>query len=129
MIESLPEGVQADEVRATIDDLEAGLHQLPLSKAVNRIDDWQRILRERERDDLAAIADGLEELHRRLTGPDLSAYAIGKLLVRLGKQTGKVAETAEREDVRQAVARLGDLLFHAGHALRGPRAPESNEHE
>ena len=121
MMESLPEGVQADEVNATIDDLEGGLTLLSRSKAVNRIDDWRRILDESDRDDLREIADGLGELKSRLLGPDLDANAIGETLARLGKQTTAASQHAAREEVGKAVGRLGTLLLHAGHALRGPR--------
>lgn len=125
MMESLPEGVQADEVNATIDDLEGGLDQLSRSKAVNRIDDWHRILDESDRDDLREIADGLGELKRRLLGPDLDADAIGETLARLGEQTVDASQHAEREEVGKAVERLGTLLLHAGHALRGPRGADT----
>lgn len=121
MMESLPQGVQIDEVNATIDDLEPGLDQFPLSKAVNRIDDWRRILNESDRADLQQIAEGLGELKSRLLGPDLDGGAIGEALARLGKQTVAASEEAEREDIGKAVERLGNLLLHAGHALRGPR--------
>ena len=86
MMESLPEGVQADEVNATIDDLEGGLTLLSRSKAVNRIDDWRRILSESDRADLKQIAEGLGELKSRLLGPDLDANAIGEALARLGER-------------------------------------------
>jgi hypothetical protein len=119
-MESLPVGVQADEVRATIDDLESGLPLLSRSKAVNRIDDWHRILDESDRDDLAQIADGLGELKARLLGPDLDAGAISDTLTRLGKQTVAASRQSTTEEVGKAVERLGNLLLHAGHALRGP---------
>ncbi len=125
MMESLPQGVQAAEVNATIDDLEQGLDQFPLSKAVNRIDDWHRILDESDRADLKQIADGLGELKSRLLGPDLDGDAIGETLAQLGKQTVAASKEAEREDIGKVVERLGTLLLHAGHALRGPHEPDT----
>ncbi len=121
MMESLPPGVQAAEVHATIDDLEQGLDQFPLSKSVNRIDDWHRILDESDRADLNEIADGLGELKAHLLGPDLDGDAIGEILARLGEQTVAASKDAEQEETGKAVERLGTLLLHAGHALRGPR--------
>ena len=121
MMESLPPGVQAAEVNATIDDLEQGLDQFPLSKSVNRIDDWHRILDESDRADLNEIADGLGELKAHLLGPDLDGDAIGEILARLGEQTVAASKDAEQEETGKAVERLGTLLLHAGHALRGPR--------
>ena len=125
MIESLPEGVQAAELNATIDDLERGLDEFPLSKSVNRIDDWHRILDESDRADLNEIADGLGELKASLLGPDLDGDAIGAILARLGKQTVEASKSAEREEIGKAVERLGNVLLHAGHALRGPRADDA----
>ncbi len=111
----------AESVRATLADLERGLTQLPLAAAVGHIDGWHQALAASERADLRAVADGLGELRELLAGPGLSADAVGRLLARLGEQTGAAAEHADDPDTAKAVARLGDLLFHAGHALRGPR--------
>jgi hypothetical protein len=122
MTDSLPVGVQAGEVRATIDDLDGGLALLSRSQAVDRIDGWRRRLDASDRDDLRAIADGLGTLKACLLGPDLDADAIGQALVRLGKQTVAASRQPTTEEVGKAVERLGFLLLHAGHALRGPRA-------
>jgi hypothetical protein len=123
---SLPEGVQTAEVRATIDDLERGLHVLSRSKATNRIDDWHRVLSESNRDDLRQVAEGLSELKDHLLGPDLDGDAIGDALARLGEQTVAASQQATSEDTGKAVERLGNLLLHAGHALRGPRPGTSS---
>jgi hypothetical protein len=101
-----------------VDDLERGLTQLPLAKAVNRIDDWRRQLLATERADLRPIADGLRDLHARLTGEHLDGVAIGELLARLGAQTEAAADGAD-EAIRNGLKRLGSLLRHAGNALVG----------
>ena len=122
MTASLTDSDPVAEARTTIDDLERGFAAVPLSNAVNQIDHWHRVLAASERTDLNAIADGLGELKACLLGPGLHGDAIGTLLARLGAQTVAASEGAEHEEVGRAVERLGNLLLHAGHALRGPRA-------
>jgi hypothetical protein len=114
--EELPRDVQPDQIRATISELEQGLEQIPLSKAVNRLDDWQRILDASDRDDLKEIARGLRELHGLLTGPNLDGRAIGDKLASLGEQTTHAADEAE-DEVRTRLKRLGSILVHSGRAL------------
>ena len=122
MNDSLPDGTPTAEVDATITDLQHGFGALPLSRAVDRIDAWHRALAASDRADLNAIADGLGALKARLLGPELDGDAIGEILARLGAQTVAASEEAEDEATGRAVERLGNLLLHAGHALRGPRA-------
>ena len=117
-MDAIPTGTHAAELAATVDDLERGLAQLPLSKAINRIDDWRREILATERDDLRPIADGLQDLHRHLVGDTLDGAVIGDILARLGEQTEAAADTADAQ-IRNGLRRLGSLLRHAGHALAG----------
>jgi len=124
--DSFPDGAGAPEVRATIDDLQPGLAALSRRTAVSQVEYWHRLLSASDRDDLQQIADDLSALKSHLLGPDLNADAIGATLTRLGKQTAAAAEHAEHDEVGTAVRRLGHLLLHAGHALRGPRPVPSS---
>ncbi len=123
-MDTIPNETEAAEVEATIDDLERGLTAFPLSKAVNKIDDWKRKIEATERADLLPIAAGLGELHTALTGEGLDGGRIGAILVRLGEQT-ETAEVSEATtgdtnvDLANALKRLGSLLRHAGGALAG----------
>ncbi len=117
-MDAIPVETHAAELAATVDDIERGLTQLPLSKAVNRIDDWRREILATERADLRAIADDLGALHAALTGEGLDREAIGNLLVRLGEQTEHTADGADAL-LRNGLKRLGGLLRHAGNALAG----------
>ena len=115
-MDTIPAETHAAELAATIDDLEGGLTQLPLSKAVNRIDDWRREILATERDDLRPIADNLGKLHKALTGDGLDGKKIGRLLVTLGEHAEAAAADAD-ERLRNGLRRLGSLLRHAGSAL------------
>ena len=120
-MDTIPAETHAAELAATIDDLERGLPNLPLAKAVNRIDDWRREILDTEREDLRPIADNLGKLHQALTGDGLDGRKIGRLLVTLGEQTEAAADGAD-ERLRNGLRRLGSLLRHAGSALAGNAA-------
>ncbi|MEM8556848.1 MAG: hypothetical protein AAGG50_03295 [Bacteroidota bacterium] len=115
------DALQAD-LSATVRELEQGLAQVPLAKAVRRLGDWERHLRTSERDDLVAIADGLADLDRHLTSVPLDGIAIGETLAQLGLQTTGVADSAP-EAMRAPLHRLGSLLQRAGYALAGNTRP------
>ena len=117
-MDPLPTDTHHVEIKATIDELELGLTQLPLSKGVNRIDGWKRQIEVTERDDLQPIADGLAELHNSLTGEGVNGATVGSILIRLGEQTEEAASSAE-EALQSSLKRLGSLLRHAGAALAG----------
>ena len=123
---AIPNETHAADVSATIDDLENGLTSFPLSKAVNKIDDWKRKVEATERDDLRPIADGLGDLRNALTGEGVDGMTVGMLLVRLGEQTEEAADVVPEstpedstEGLQKGLKRLGSLLRHAGSALAG----------
>lgn len=125
-MDTIPNETEAVEAAATIDDLERGLTEFPLSKAINRIDDWKRKIEATERQDLLPIAAGLGELHQSLTGEGIDGVRIGAILVRLGEQTETAADNVSpattgdtNEDLQKNLKRLGSLLRHAGGALGG----------
>ena len=115
-MDTIPTSTHAAAIAATVDDVERGLTLLPLSKGINRIDDWRRELTDTERDDLRPIADALGELHGALTGEGRDAAVIGGLLVRIGELTEAAADGADGA-LQPGLRRLGSLLRHAGSAL------------
>ena len=125
-MDTIPNETEAAEVAAVVDVLERGLTEIPLSKAINRIDDWKRKIEETERQDLLPIAAGLGELHQSLVGDNVDGVRIGAILVRLGEQTEAAADDVApatlgdtTEDLTKNLKRLGSLLRHAGGALGG----------
>jgi hypothetical protein len=133
-MDNIPNETEAAEVAATVDDLERGLRQIPLSKAINKIDDWKRKIEQTEREDLLPIAAELGELHQSLVGEAIDGSRIGAILVRLGEQT-EAAEVSEAttgdttEDLERSLKRLGSLLRHAGNALGGVPTDETTDDE
>ena len=123
---AIPNETHAADAAATVDDLEQGLTSFPLSKAVNKIDDWKRTIEATERDDLRPIADGLGDLHNALTGEGVNGLTVGGLLVQLGRQTEEAADAVpastpedSTDGLQKNLKRLGSLLRHAGSALTG----------
>lgn len=117
-MDAIPTETHVAEIAATVDRLQGGLAAMPLSKAINRIDDWRREILVTERGDLRPIADGLGALHELLVGEHLDGVAIGELLAQLGEQTEAAADGAD-ERLQSGLRRLGSLLRHAGNALAG----------
>ncbi|MDT0631852.1 hypothetical protein RQM47_14765 [Rubrivirga sp. S365] len=133
-MDTIPNETEAAEVSALVDSLEGGLLQIPLAKAINRIDDWRRKVTETEREDLQPIAAGLGELHQSLVGEGVDGVRIGSILVRLGEQTeeaaGNVAPATTgdtNEDLVKGLQRLGSLLRHAGAAMTGAPSSTTND--
>ena len=118
-MDALPTVTHAAEITATVEDLERGLAVFPLSKAVNRVDDWRRILLATEKESLVPVADALGELRDSMVGEGVSGAIIGPILVRLGEMTEAVAPEAA-EEAQGGLRRLGSLLRHAGGAFGGP---------
>lgn len=115
-MDAIPTETHVAEIASTVDRLERGLAAFPLSKAINRIDDWQRQILVTENAALTPIADGLGELHQSLVGEGVNGATVGPILVRLGEQTEAAADDAAAE-VQNGLRRLGSLLRHAGSAL------------
>ncbi len=117
-MDTIPTDTHVAEITATVDELERGLTMLPLSKAVNRIDDWRRKILATDNADLHPVADALGELHTSLTGEGRDGAVIGRLLMTLGEKTEAAAEGTDVA-MRTTLARLGSLLRHAGSAMAG----------
>ena len=125
-MDTIPNETEAAEVAATVDDLERGLTVLPLSKGINRIDDWKRKIEATERQDLLPIAAALGELKQSLVGEGVDGVRIGAILTSLGEKTEAAADDVSpattgdtNEDLIRNLKRLGSLLRHAGGALGG----------
>lgn len=124
-MDPIPTKTHTAEIAATVRDLQGGLLQFPLSKAINRIDDWRREILATEKPDLEPIADGLGELRESLVGEGVNGATVGPILVRLGEQTETAADGAA-ESMQDGLKRLGSLLRHAGSALTGEGTRDSD---
>jgi hypothetical protein len=115
-VDTLSADTHTSEVTATVRDLERGLAFFPLSKAVNRIDDWKREILATENDALVPIADDLDALRGALTGEGMDGAIVGPILVRLADGTDAAAGGTP-DPLAPALRRLASILRHAGSAL------------
>ncbi len=106
----------ATRLDSTITHLKGGLTSFALDKAVTNIEGWQKALDEADKPELATISKDLGKLKGLLQKGELDGEAIGKLLVKLGKATTKVAADAPATSTKK-LSNLGGLLSSAAKDL------------
>lgn len=116
--------ISTEELDATVSNLENGVRNLVLDRAVAEISSWQRKLQASGEDDLQEVAEELVRLRRELeNGMDSSGVdgeAVGKILARLGSKVQAVADkrgTSAGPGVEEKLKKLGGLLSNEGAAI------------
>lgn len=118
------EQISAEKLDATVSNLENGVRNLVLDRAVAEISGWQRKLQASGESDLQEVAEELVRLRRELeNGMDSSGVdgaAVGEILGRLGSRVQAVADkrgTSAGPGVEEKLKKLGGLLANEGAAL------------
>lgn len=118
------EQISAEDLDATVSNLENGVRNLVLDRAVVEISSWQRKLEASGEEDLQEVAEELVRLRRELeNGMDSSSIdseAVGELLTRLGSKVQAVADkrgTSAGPGVEEKLKKLGGLLSNEGAAI------------
>ena len=113
--------ISVEELDATASNLENGVRNLVLDRAVAEISGWQRKLQASGEDDLQEVAEELVRLRRELeNGMDSSGVdgeAVGEMLARLGSKVQAVADergTSAGPGVEEKLKKLGGLLANEG---------------
>lgn len=88
---------------------------MTMSAARHSIESWQTELRGYDGKACETIVTDLGHLHDELGKGDVDVKKIGKLLMKLGKETARVAPSAD--DKNDLVAELGSQLEKAGSQL------------
>lgn len=116
--------ISTEELDATASNLENGVRNLVLDRAVAEISSWQRKLQASGEDDLQEVAEELVRLRRELeNGMDSSGVdgeAVGEVLARLGSKVQAVADkrgTSAGPGVEEKLKKLGGLLSNEGAAI------------
>ena len=116
--------ISTEELDATASNLENGVKNLVLDRAVAEISSWQRKLQASGEDDLQEVAEELVRLRRELeNGMDSSGVdgeAVGEVLARLGSKVQAVADkrgTSAGPGVEEKLKKLGGLLSNEGAAI------------
>ena len=116
--------ISTEELDATASNLENGVRNLVLDRAVAEISSWQRKLQASGEDDLQEVAEELVRLRRELeNGMDSSGVdgeAVGEVLARLGSKVQAVADkrgTSAGPGVEEKLKKLGGLLANESAAI------------
>lgn len=117
----------AERLRRTLEAVEKGGVPLRGEGAAAELAYWIDRLDHPACAHLADVRQDLEAL-LALTSPEKpDAQGLGRALARLGERLGAAATRADPA-LQPTLSRLGDFLFHAGHALRGPIPSGSDHH-
>jgi hypothetical protein len=105
----------SERLQTTIKHLQAGVTSMGLSAARHSIESWQTELADYEGKGFATIVTDLGHLHDELGKETIDGKKVGKLMVKLGKETARVASSADEKN--ELVAELGNQLEKAGAEL------------
>lgn len=117
--------IGAEELNETVSNLENGVMNLVLDRAVAEVSGWQRKLEASGEDDLLEVAQGLRllrtELEKGMEGrARLDAQEIGRLLKGLGSRVQAVADkrgTSVGPGVEENLKKLGGMLSKEGSGI------------
>jgi len=110
---------------ATLISFEAGLTTLSPAAGRGIIERWLSALKDHP--ELNDVASTLGELRAALLDQPIDVAQVGTLLSRLGGRTTQAAGSAEDDEVRKQLERLGTLLSKGGDALGSAGPRESRE--
>ena len=97
---------------ATIKHLKDGVKSFSISAATKNIEGWEATLEKLDAPGVKTIVKDLESLKKHLHAKELDGDAIGKLVVKLGKETMALSGKAEGKNAEKVHA-LGEALLHA----------------
>ena len=97
---------------ATIKHLKEGARSMTVSAAVKNIEGWEATLEKVDEPAAKTIVKDLENLQKHLHAKELDGEAIGKLMVKLGKETAAIGKKTDSKNAAKIQA-LGDALGHA----------------
>ena len=102
----------SERLHTTIKHFKDGVTSMGLAAARHSIESWRTELQNYDGKQFDTIVTDLGHLHDELGNDDIDGKKVGKLLVKLGKETSRVAKSAE--DKHDLVAELGHQLEKAG---------------
>lgn len=119
------EHIGAKELDSTVSNLETGVMNLVLDRAVAEVSGWQRKLEASGEEDLQEVAQELVRLRRELDNGmesrgGLDSKEVGAILKALSSKVQAVADkrgTSAGPSVEEKLERLGGLLSNEGAAI------------
>ena len=105
----------SERLQTTIKHFQAGVTSMGLAAARHSIESWQTELKGYDGKAFETIVTDLGHLHDELGRDEIDGKKVGKLLTKLGKETTRVASSAENKN--ELVTELGHQLESAGAQL------------
>ncbi len=102
----------SERLQTTIKHFKDGVTSMGLTAARHSIESWQTELKGYDGKPFEAIVTDLGHLHDELGSSEIDGKKVGKLLAKLGKETAKIAKSAD--DKNDLVTQLGEQLEKAG---------------
>ena len=110
----------SERLTTTIKHLKDGVTSMGLTAARHSIESWKGELEGYEGPAFHTIASDLGHLHEELGKDEIDGKKVGKLLVKLGKETAACAKHADGKG--NEIGELGAILEKAGHELDREKA-------
>ena len=105
----------SERLQTTIKHFKDGVTSMGLTAARHSIESWQTELKGYDGKEFDTIVTDLGHLHDELGKETIDGKKVGKLLVKLGKETSRVAKSADGKG--DMIAELGGQLEKAGAEL------------
>ncbi|GAC1462456.1 MAG: hypothetical protein PVSMB8_16310 [Vulcanimicrobiaceae bacterium] len=105
----------SERLTTTIKHFKDGVTSMGLTAARHSIESWKGELEGYDGAAFKTIATDLGHLHTELGKDQIDGKKVGKLLVKLGKETASCSKTADGKN--DQIGELGSLLEKAGHDL------------
>lgn len=113
--------MKANYIKAALDvtvaTLQGGVERLGNAAALSEIEAWERKLEDSGSPELAPIAENLGALRTLLSEDDFDPAALGRLMVTLGDQVQRVANSDVQIEVADKLSQLSVLLSSEGDSL------------
>jgi len=109
----------SERLTTTVKHLKDGVASMGIAAARHSIESWQTELKGYDGAAFHTIVTDLGHLHDELGKDEIDGKKVGRLMVKLGKETARVAKGAG--DKSSVVEELGQLLEDQGAKLEGAR--------
>lgn len=109
--------------KQTLDAIKSGVQEFTAEKGVKNIEGWEDYLGKHDKEGVKAVVADLGKLKKLLQSKELDGAAIKKLVIKVGKDTVKVAGEEQSADAKH-IRELGEALTEAAQGAEETGASE-----
>lgn len=109
-----------ERLRDTLAVLQTGIAGMEADAALGLIESWRERVHEFGGNDSDRVESDLETLRGLITEGPRDRDDVGRAVAQLGRSLLATAPDLSDPAVGMLLERIGNLLLHSGHALRGP---------